>query len=132
MPRPQPSSSTARTRTAHGLAVAGALALVLLCLLWEMWLAPVRPGGSWLALKALPLALALPGLWRGRVFTFRWTCLLLWLYVTEGLVRATSEAPPGAWLAWLEVALALLLFWACVAYIRSCQRARPALGAQES
>ncbi len=25
--------------------------------------------------------------------------LLVWLYFTEGVVRATSEPPPGAWLA---------------------------------
>lgn len=68
----------------------------------------------------------LPGLWRGRVQTHRATCLVLWLYVTEGLVRATSEAPPAAWLAWLEVALALALFAACVLYIRG-QRPAPAI-----
>ena len=35
-------------------------ALLLLEILWEIWLAPLRPGAYWLALKALPLAL----LWR--------------------------------------------------------------------
>ena len=115
-----PSSDA--VRLSRLLALASAAALLLLCLLWELWLAPLRPSGSWLALKALPLLPVLPGLWRGRLSTYRATCLLLWLYVTEGLVRATSEAPPAATLAWLEVALALLLFVACVAHIRRRQR----------
>ncbi|MCK9515730.1 MAG: DUF2069 domain-containing protein [Ottowia sp.] len=132
MPRVLPALPSDAVRRTRWLALVSAGALVLLCLLWELWLAPLRPGGSWLALKALPLLLALPGLWRYRLFTYRWTCLLLWLYVTEGLVRATSEPAPGALLAWLEVALALLLFGACVAHIRYRQRAGQTLKAQET
>ena len=41
---------------ASRLAVAGVVALALLELLWELLLAPLGPRGSWLALKALPLA----------------------------------------------------------------------------
>ena len=41
----------------RAVALVGAAALY--AALWELWLAPLRPGGSWLALKALPLA----GLW---------------------------------------------------------------------
>lgn len=119
---PRTLSPTPALQCTRWLALACAVALAALCVAWELWLAPLRPGGSWLALKALPLLLTLPGLWRNRLFTYRWTCLLLWLYVTEGLVRATSEAPPAAWLAWLEVALAVLLFAACVAHIRRRQR----------
>lgn len=118
-----PMSPPDAVRRSRQLTLFCAVALVLLCLLWELWLAPLRPGGSWLALKALPLLLVLPGLWRWRLSTYRATCLLLWLYVTEGLVRATSEGQPAAGLAWLEVALALLLFAACVVHIRRRQRA---------
>ena len=75
------------------------LGLIVLGLAWELWLAPLRPGGSWLALKVLPLCLPLAGLLKNRMYTYRWLSLLVWLYFTEGVVRATSEAAPGAWLA---------------------------------
>ncbi len=109
-----------RTRT---LAVAALLALIVLGLAWELWLAPLRPGGSWLALKVLPLCLPLAGLLKNRMYTYRWLSLLLWLYFTEGVVRATSEPAPGAWLALLEVLLSLALFAACVMHIRLRQKA---------
>lgn len=100
------------------LAVGATLALLLLCLGWELLWAPLRPGGSWLALKALPLCLPLAGLLKRRLYTYRWLSLLVWLYVMEGLVRATSEDLPGAALAALEVVLALLVFVATVWHIR--------------
>ncbi len=105
------------------LAAGCLLALVLLCLAWELRLAPLRPGGSWLALKALPLALPLAGLLKRRMYTYRWVSLLVWLYFTEGVVRAWSDPAPGRWLALAEIALCLLLFAACVAHIRLRQRA---------
>jgi len=108
----------APVRLSRNLAVASLLGLILLGLAWELWLAPLRPGGSWLALKVLPLCLPLAGLLKNRMYTYRWLSLLLWLYFTEGVVRATSEAAPGAWLAALEVLLSLALFAACVLHIR--------------
>jgi uncharacterized membrane protein len=105
-------------RRARIAALACLLALIALGLAWELVLAPTGRGA--LVLKVLPLLLPLPGLWRGRRYTFRWTCLLLWLYVTEGVVRATSDPAPGALLGSLEVALSLGLFAACAAYIRGC------------
>ena len=94
------------------------LGLILLCLAWELWLAPLRPGGSWLALKALPLALPLAGLLKRRMYTYRWVSLLVWLYFTEGVVRAWSDRAPGNWLALLEILLSLVLFTACTVHIR--------------
>ncbi|GAA3993776.1 hypothetical protein GCM10022279_16590 [Comamonas faecalis] len=105
------------------LAAASVLALALLCLAWELWLAPLRPGGSWLVLKALPLALPLAGLLKRRMYTYRWLSLVLWLYFTEGVVRAWSDPAPSRWLALLEVALTLILFLACILHIRLRQRA---------
>jgi len=107
-----------KVRFSRVLAVASLLGLIVLGLVWELWLAPLRPGGSWLALKVLPLCLPLAGLLKHRMYTYRWLSLLLWLYFTEGVVRATSEAAPGAWLAALEVLLSLTLFAACVLHIR--------------
>jgi len=101
------------------LAAGSLLTLVLLCLAWELWLAPLRPGGSWLALKAAPLALALAGILKRRMYTYRWVSLLVWPYFAEGVVRAASDASaPGRWLAGLEIALCLLLFAACALHVR--------------
>lgn len=94
------------------------LALVALSLAWELWLAPLRPGGSWLVLKVLPLLAALRGLIAGRRYTYQWMSLGIWLYVAEGLVRATTDADVAAALAWIETLLALGLFALCVAYAR--------------
>lgn len=114
-PAPSIPANIAATRW---LAVGSLLALMLLCLAWELWLAPLRPGGSWLALKALPLALPLAGLLKRRMYTYRWLSLMLWLYFTEGVVRAWSDRAPGNWLALAEVALCLLLFVACALHVR--------------
>jgi uncharacterized membrane protein len=105
-------------RRTRWLAVGSLLALIALGLAWELVLAPLRPGGSWLALKVLPLCFPLAGLLKNRMYTYRWLSLMLWLYFTEGVVRATSEPAPGAWLAALEVLLCLSLFIACVLHIR--------------
>lgn len=95
------------------------IALIFLSVAWELFLAPVKPGGSWLALKALPLLLPLFGVLHGKRYTFQWTTLLIWLYFAEGVVRALSDPGPSARLAALEVALALGYFAAAVAYLRS-------------
>ena len=103
------------TRT---LAVGSLLGLIALSLAWELWLAPLRPGGSWLVLKALPLCIPLAGLLKNRMYTYRWVSLMVWLYFTEGVVRAWAAAPPGNWLALLQVLLCLLLFTACALHVR--------------
>ena len=99
-------------------AVSSLVAVIVLCVAWELWLAPVRPGGSLLALKALPLVLPLPGLLKRRMYTYRWLSLMIWLYCNEGLVRATSDTAPSSYYAWAEVVLCILLFTACTLHIR--------------
>ncbi len=106
-------SSIAWTR---GVAVFSVLALIALGLAWELWLAPT--GRGTLALKVLPLALPLAGLLKNRMYTYRWVSLLVWLYFTEGTVRATSEHGLSAMLATVEIGLCLLLFAACSAHVR--------------
>lgn len=100
------------------LAVASVGGLIVLGLAWEMWLAPIRPGGSLLALKVLPLFLPLAGLLKNRMYTYRWMSLLVWLYFTEGVVRAWSDRPPGNYLAMIEIVLCLVLFAACALHVR--------------
>lgn len=102
------------------LAVVALMGLIVLGLAWELWLAPTG-ARSW-ALKVLPLTLALAGLLAQRLYTYRWLALLVWCYVTEGLVRGVSEGGVVRALALAQVALALLLFAACVAHVRARQR----------
>ena len=102
-------------------AVAALLGLIALGLAWELWLAPT--GSRWLVLKVLPLLLPLAGLLKHRLYTYRWVSLLVWLYFTEGIVRATGRppgAPPGLAeaLAWGQVGLCTVLFAACAANVR--------------
>ncbi|RST55594.1 DUF2069 domain-containing protein [Variovorax sp. MHTC-1] len=113
---PLPSSSVAASRW---LAVGSLVGLIVLGLAWEMWLAPLRPGGSWLALKVLPLVVPLAGLLKNRMYTYRWVSLMVWLYFTEGVVRAWSDIDGTSQvLALIEVALCLALFVACAWHVR--------------
>ena len=110
-------------RLTRQLAVASLLGLVALGLAWELWLAPLRPGGSWVAIKVLPLCLPLAGLLKNRMYTYRWLSLLVWLYFLEGVVRATSEQGMARALATVEVLLSVLLFSACALHVRLRLRA---------
>jgi uncharacterized membrane protein len=100
------------------VAVTSVLGLIVLGLAWELWLAPLRPGGSWWAVKVLPLCIPVAGLLRRRMYTYRWVSLLVWPYFIEGVVRATSDRGPGVPLAVLETLLTLVLFAACVLHVR--------------
>ena len=100
------------------LALGSLAGLIVLGLAWEMYLAPIRPGGSLLALKVLPLVIPLAGIWKNRMYTYRWVSLLVWLYFTEGVVRAWSDRVPSNYLAMVEVLLCLLLFAACAFHVR--------------
>ncbi|HUL97503.1 MAG TPA: DUF2069 domain-containing protein [Usitatibacter sp.] len=105
-------------------AIASALliALILLCVAWELFLAPLRPGGSWWVLKALPLMAALFGVLHGRRYTYQWSTLLIWLYAAEGATRAYTDTGLSARLALLEAALALAYFASAVGVLRSSRK----------
>lgn len=113
-----PMNKTSQIDATRWLALGSLGGLIVLGLAWEMWLAPIRPGGSLLALKVLPLCFPLAGLLKNRMYTYRWLSLMVWLYFTEGAVRAWSDKPPGNYLAMIEVALCLLLFTACAMHVR--------------
>jgi uncharacterized membrane protein len=100
------------------VALGSTVGLIVLGVAWEMWLAPIRPGGSLLALKVLPLCLPLAGILKNRMYTYRWMSLLVWLYFTEGAVRAWSDKPPGNYMAMTEVVLCLILFTACALHVK--------------
>jgi uncharacterized membrane protein len=100
----------------RAVAVGSLLGLIVLGLAWELWLAPT--GSRSLALKVLPLTIPLAGLLKNRMYTYRWVSLMVWLYFTEGVVRATSDSGPSVPLAIIEIVLCLLLFAACAAHVR--------------
>ena len=113
-----PSAAAAPVALTRRLAVGSLLGLIVLGLAWELWLAPLRPGGSWLALKVLPLCIPLAGLLKNRMYTYRWVSLLVWPYFAEGVVRATSDRAPSSRIAIVEIVLCLLLFAACALHVR--------------
>jgi uncharacterized membrane protein len=113
-------------RAAWLCACAAWIALVFLGLAWELFLAPLRPGGSWLVLKVVPLLLPLMGLLRARRYTFKWSTMLVWLYMAEGAVRAVSDPGPSARLAVVEFALGAAFFASAVAYLRATRGGRGA------
>ena len=101
------------------VASAALVSLLVLCLGWELWLAPLRPGGSLIALKALPLALPLGGVLSGRRYTYQWSSMLILAYFAEGVMRAWSEAGLSQRLSFLEIALSAVFFAAAVGYARA-------------
>jgi len=103
-------------RWTRRIALGSVIGLIVLGLAWELWLAPTG-SGTW-AIKVLPLLLPLPGLWRAHLYTYRWLSLLVWLYFTEGVVRAYSDRGLSAGLAALQVLLCLSLFVACALHVR--------------
>ena len=106
-------------------ASASLVALIALCLAWELWLAPIRPGGSYLALKAVPLGIPLFGILIGHRYTYQWSSMFVLLYFMEGVMRAWGDKGVSQVLAGIEVALSLVFFAAVVGYAR-LTRAAPA------
>jgi len=105
-------------KTLQNVAGASLIALIFLCLAWELWLAPLRPGGSWLVLKTLPLLAPLMGILKGRRYTYQWAPMLVLAYFTEGVVRAWSDTGLSAALALVELALSVVFFFAAIYYAK--------------
>lgn len=100
------------------------IALIALCLLWELKIAPLRVGGSLLALKALPLLLPLRGVLKGQLYTLQWAAMLILLYFMEGVVRAWSDpSPMSALMAGFEIILSLVFYLCAVFYLRPAKQA---------
>jgi uncharacterized membrane protein len=106
------------------------IALIVLCLAWELVLAPLRPGGSWLVLKVIPLLLPLRGVLKRDLYTMQWASMLILLYLAEGMVRATSETGISSILGWTEAALVTVFFFCSILYLRPYKRAAKALARQ--
>ncbi|MFN7835508.1 MAG: DUF2069 domain-containing protein [Burkholderiaceae bacterium] len=120
------SNACERRQALRWTATASTLALIVLCTGWELWWAPLRPGGSWLVLKVLPLLLMLPGLSKGRVYTYQWTSMAILLYLAEGGARVVSDAGNlSGHFAWAELLLAGLIFAAVLLYCHSHKTGTP-------
>jgi uncharacterized membrane protein len=107
----------------HALAFIAALLLCLLCVFWEWLGAPVRAGGTLLALKALPLALCLGVLWRGTLYGLQLVSMLVLLYMAEGVIRGMGDQGASQWYAWAEFTLAWLCFFGCILHVRPYKQA---------
>ena len=109
-------------RRAGLAACASLIALIFLDVAWELYLAPLKPGGSWMVLKALPLLAPLRGVLHGRRYTFQWSTLLIWAYAAEGATRAYTDGGLSAGLAVAELVLSLAYFSAAVSFLRAGRR----------
>ncbi|WP_343657484.1 DUF2069 domain-containing protein [Paraburkholderia caribensis] len=119
-------------RAAATGALVALVALIALCVAWEWWLAPLRAGGSLFVLKAAPLLLALPGVWRKRLYTLQWASMLSLLYLMEGIVRGMSDRGPSARLGWCEAVLAAAFFVCALVYVAPFKRAAKRRARSES
>jgi uncharacterized membrane protein len=100
------------------------VALILACVAWETFVAPLRPGGSWMSLKVIPLLFPLRGILKGRLYTYQWAAMLSLLYVGEGSARVMSDVEAvSVMMAWLELFLAGGFFVCAVAYVRPAKKA---------
>jgi uncharacterized membrane protein len=109
-------------RALYLTAIASLLLLIALCIAWELFLAPLRPGGSWMVLKVLPLLLPLRGVLRAQRYTCQWASLLSLVYFVEGVVRTFSDTTPSRYLAATETALSVILFLSLIYLARELGR----------
>jgi uncharacterized membrane protein len=111
-------------------AVGSLVVLIILCALWETVLAPLRPGGSWLVLKIIPLLLPLRGIIKRDIYTLQWSSMLILIYLAEGSVRAYTDTGLSAWLAYGEVALVGIFFLCSLLYLRPYKKSAKMLARQ--
>ncbi len=114
----------ARQNRFHIGALASLLTLIVWCVMWEMVVAPLHPGGSLLALKAVPLLIPLAGVIKRDVYTLQWSSMVILLYFTEGVVRGYSDKLPlSAAMGWGEAALVCVYFVCSVLFLRPYKQA---------
>ncbi|OYO29037.1 hypothetical protein CD932_18100 [Janthinobacterium sp. PC23-8] len=108
----------------HWGAIASLATLIVWCVLWETVVAPLKPGGSWLVLKALPLLIPLYGVIKRDVYTLQWSSMVILLYFTEGVVRGYSDTnTTSAFMAWGEAIIVGVYFLCAVLYLRPYKKA---------
>ncbi len=121
-PHPMPQAPISVPRPWPNLAAGFTVALIVMGLAWELVIDPIRPGGSWLALKVVPLLFGIKGMVNGRLYTFKWMSLLIWVYVGEALVRIVGMTPMERTLAWISLVLSVGAALAILLGARACIR----------
>ena len=107
-----------------GGAIASLVLLIAWLVAWEIWVAPLHPGGSLLALKALPLLLPLRGVVKRDLYTLQWSSMVILIYFTEGAVRAWSDTGEvSRFMAMGEVVLVCIYFACALLYLRPYKKA---------
>ena len=97
--------------------------LIVLGIAWETVLAPLRPGGSLLVLKVLPLVFVLPAFWKGRIRRYQLWSMLILAYLCEGVVRGMTDAGLSSTLGWIQTALAVAVYAAIMRFVQLSRRA---------
>lgn len=106
------------------IAAVALVGLIILCLVWELFLAPIRPGGSWLVLKVIPLLFPLRGVLKGNIYTLQWSSMLILLYFMEGVTRAWSDPNPlSVSMAIIEIVLSLVFYLCAMFYLWPSKKA---------
>lgn len=119
------------SRIVHLGACTSLVALIILCVAWELVLAPLRPEGSWLVLKVIPLLLPLRAVFKRQLYTMQWASMLILLYVAEGTVRGMSDASEmSRLLGWTEAGLATAFFVLSIMYLHPFKKAAKKLTKQ--
>ena len=96
--------------------------LIIISLGWELWWAPLRPGGSWLALKALPLCLPLAGILKGKIYTYQYASMLVLFYAAEAVMRLFDATAASRWCAAAALLCAVVFFVADLRYLQLARR----------
>ena len=118
-PNPGKAKTTSMTlRSLYLTTCTSLIVLIFLCLAWELRLAPIQPGGSWLVLKCVPLLAPLFGILHGRRYTYQWSSMLILLYFAEGIVRTSTDTGMGRWLAAGETLLSVIYFCVAIGNVR--------------
>jgi uncharacterized membrane protein len=108
----------------HLGAIGSLIALIAWLVVWELWVAPLHPGGSILALKPLPLLIPLRGVLKRDIYTLQWSSMVILLYFTEGVVRAWSDTVAASrYMALGEIALVCVYFACALLYLRPYKKA---------
>jgi uncharacterized membrane protein len=108
----------------HAGAIASLIWLIGWLVAWEIWVAPLHPGGSLLALKALPLLVPLRGVIKRDLYTLQWSSMVILIYFAEGAVRAWSDTGElSRMMALGEVALVCVYFACALLYLRPYKKA---------
>jgi uncharacterized membrane protein len=114
----------------HLISSVSLVLLIVLCILWELVLAPLRPGGSWMVIKVLPLFAPLSGTLKKNVYTLQWASMFILLYFTEGVVRAWSDHGLSQILAGLEVIFSTTFFVCAIFFLRPYKQAAKNLASE--